>query len=298
MLIAQITDLHVRPRGQAAYRVAETNMMTERAIDALRALTPQPDVVLITGDMTDCGLVEEYELLKSLLGRLPMPVYMVPGNHDRRDNLRRVFADWPSIVADPDFVHYVVDDFPVRLIGLDTLTPGSGAGALCARRLDFLERALAATPHKPSVIFMHHPPLTTGIAHMDAINLTEGSERLADLVHANGRVERILCGHYHRAIDALFGGTLASVAPGVAHQVAFDLDPAHAGALVLEPPAYRLHLYIPHAGIVSHTVYVERFPGPFPFVLDAAYPGRENQKSEADSAMPDASARTETIHFA
>jgi 3',5'-cyclic AMP phosphodiesterase CpdA len=279
MLIAQITDLHVRPRGQAANRVVETNMMTERAIDALRALRPQPDVVLITGDMTDCGLIEEYEVLKSLLARLPMPVHMVPGNHDRRDNLRQVFADWPSVVADPEFVHCVVDDFPVRLIGLDTLTPGSGAGALCARRLDFLARALGRS-HKPSVIFMHHPPLITGIAHMDAINLTEGRERLAELVAANGRVERIICGHYHRAIDALFGGTLASVAPGVAHQVAFDLDPAHAGALVFEPPAYRLHLYLPDAGIVSHTVYVERFPGPFPFVLDAAYPGRDTTKSE------------------
>jgi Icc protein len=279
MLIAQITDLHVRPRGQAACRVVETNMLTERAFDAVAALRPRPDVVLITGDLTDCGLVEENELLKSLLLRLPMPVYMVPGNHDRRDTLKQVFADWPTIVSDPDFIQFVVDDFPLRLIGLDTVTPGSGGGALCARRLDFLARALAAAPQEPTVIFMHHPPFETGIAHMDAIGLTEGAERLAEIVRAHGRVERILCGHDHRAIDTLFAGTLATVAPGVAHQVAFDLDPAHEGALVFEPPAYRLHLYRPGAGMVSHTVYVERFPGPFPFVLGPDYPG---QGSEAD----------------
>jgi Icc protein len=288
MLICQISDLHVRPRGLSAYRVSETNMMTERALDMVAALTPRPDVVLITGDLTDCGLAAEYELLKTLLKKLTMPVYMVPGNHDRRETLKATFSDWPSVVGDPEFVQCVVDDFPVRLIGLDTLTPGSGAGALCERRLDFLARALAADSVKPGVIFMHHAPFATGIRHMDDIGLTEGAGRLAALVRQHGKVERILLGHYHRAIDTLFAGTLASVAPAVAHQVAFDLDPAHQGALVFEPPAIRLHLYAPqvyasqayapqvdapHGGIVSHTVYVERFPGPFPFVLGPDYPG-------------------------
>jgi 3',5'-cyclic-AMP phosphodiesterase len=277
MLICQITDLHVRPRGLAAYRVSETNQMVERALDMVAALRPQPDVVLITGDLSDCGLTEEYELLRKLLKKLPMPVYMVPGNHDRRDTLKAVFADWPGVAGDPDFVQCVVEDFPVRLIGLDTLTPGSGAGALCAKRLAFLERALGADRTKPVVIFMHHAPFRTGIAHMDKIGMTEGSERLAELVRQHGKVERILLGHYHRAIDTLFAGTLATVAPAVTHQVMFDFDPAHEGALVFEPPAIRLHLYTPQIGIVSHTVYVERFPGPFPFVLDPAYPAYQER---------------------
>src|ERR1041384_7331471 len=100
MLICQITDLHVRPLGRAAYRVAETNMMTERALDMVAGLRPHPDVVLITGDMAACGLAQEYEVLKALLKKLTMPVYMVPGNHDQRDTLKAVFADWPSVVAD------------------------------------------------------------------------------------------------------------------------------------------------------------------------------------------------------
>src|SRR5690348_15266461 len=99
MLIAQITDLHVRPRGLAAYRVSETNMMTQRAIDALIALRPRPQVVLATGDLTDCGLIEEYQQLKAMLRRLDLPVFLIPGNHDRRENLREVFADHPGVVA-------------------------------------------------------------------------------------------------------------------------------------------------------------------------------------------------------
>jgi len=270
MLIAQITDLHVRPRGLPANRVVETNMMTERAIDAVIALRPRPDVVLITGDLVDCGLVEEYEQLKIMLRRLDIPFFVIPGNHDRRENLRRVLADYRGVTEDPEFVQFVVDDYPVRLIGLDTLVPGKGEGALCARRLAFLERALAREREKPTVIFMHHPPFDCGIAHMDRIRLLEGAERLAEIVRPHRNVERILCGHHHRAIETRFAGTIASISPGVAHQVTFDITEDGPASLVLEPPAYQLHRYRPETGIVSHTVYVESYPGPFPFLSGSA----------------------------
>ncbi len=89
MLIAQITDLHVRPRGLPAYRVSETNTMVARAVAHLLALDPRPDLVLISGDLTDCGLPEEYEELRGMLARLPMPVHVIPGNHDRRETCAR-----------------------------------------------------------------------------------------------------------------------------------------------------------------------------------------------------------------
>jgi 3',5'-cyclic-AMP phosphodiesterase len=274
MLIAQLTDLHVRPRGRPAYRVTETNMLTERAIDAVNALRPRPDVVLITGDMTDCGLIEEYELLRTMLRRLEVPWHMVPGNHDRRENLRTVFVDHPTVTADPEFVQFVVDDHPVRLIGLDTVVPGKSEGALCARRLAFLQAALAREPRKPTIVFMHHPPFDCGIVHMDRIRLIAGEEGFAAVVRTHANVERILCGHHHRPIQTRYAGTLASIAPGVAHQVTLDLTPEDPGSLVLEPPAYQLHLWRPETGVVSHMAYVERYPGPFPFVLDADYPGQ------------------------
>jgi hypothetical protein len=103
---------------------------------------------------------------------------------------------------------------------------------------------------------------------MDRIRLTEGAEGMAEIVSRHHNVERILCGHVHRPIQTLFAGTLASIAPGVAHQVVLDLAEHHAGALVLEPPAFQLHLYRPDSGIVPHTAYVERFAGPFPFAAD------------------------------
>src|ERR1700733_11049746 len=137
MLICQLTDLHVRPRGLASNRVSETNMFTERAFRVVAGLTPRPDVVIITGDLTECGLEAEYANLSAIIARtLKMPVYVIPGNHDRRENPRRGLAPLPGVPADPQFVQYAVEDQPVRLIMLDTLVPGASHGALSAGQLD------------------------------------------------------------------------------------------------------------------------------------------------------------------
>ena len=60
MIIAQITDLHVRPRGVLAYGSVDTNAMLRRAVAAIAALDPAPDGVIASGDLADCGLEDEY----------------------------------------------------------------------------------------------------------------------------------------------------------------------------------------------------------------------------------------------
>lgn len=269
MIVVQLSDLHLRTRGLPAYRVAETNMLAARAVEAVRALNPPPDLVVITGDLTDNGLAEEYAELAPLLDRLPCPAMCLLGNHDRRDRFRAAFPDRAG--AGP-FVDFVTDLGPLRLIGLDTVVPGASHGALCAARLDALDAALAARPEAPTLIFLHHPPFDCGIAHMDRIALVEGRERLAAIVAAHRQVERVCCGHHHRPIQTRFAATLAQVAPSVAHQVALSLEPDHEGALVLEPGAFLIHALVDGA-VVTHQALVERFPGPFPFTLDPDYPG-------------------------
>lgn len=273
MLIAHITDLHIRPRGKPAYRVSETNALSERALDAIAALRPRPDLLVITGDLTDCGLAEEYALLREMLARLAMPVLMVPGNHDRRAELVAGLQLDPRTVQEAGFVQFVADLPAMRLIGLDTLVPGQSAGGLCEARLAFLDKALEEANGKPVAIFMHHPPFTCGIAHMDSIRLLDGADAFAGIVARHPNIERILCGHHHRPIVTRFAGTIAQIAPSVTHQVTLDLSDDGPATFHMEPAAYLLHSFRDGAGFVSHQAYVERFPGPFPFVLDADYPG-------------------------
>lgn len=273
MLLAQLTDLHVCPVGVAANRVVETNVLVERAIRVVSRMSPAPEAVIISGDLAESGLMTEYEVLAGLLGRyLTCPVYVVPGNHDRRENLRAALAHLPGVVADPEFIQYAVDTHPVRLVMLDTLVPGGGYGRLCAKRLDWLDRTLGARKDKPTIVVMHHPPFDCGIAHMDRIKL-EDADAFRDVIGRHEQVRRILCGHVHRPITTQVAQAIASIAPSVAHQVALDLDPKGPSAFVMEPPAIQIHQVNGRGDIVSHTAYVETYPGPFPFVLAPEYPG-------------------------
>ena len=139
------------------------------------------------------------------------------------------------------------------------------APAATPARLAWLERTLAEGAGRPTVLVMHHPPFATGIAHMDAIGLLEGAAELGALVARHPEIERVLCGHVHRAIEARWHGTIASVAPSTAHQVRLDLSPKGASAFVMEPPGFQLHLWRDGLGIVSHTAAIGRFAGPYPF---------------------------------
>lgn len=269
--IVQLTDLHIRPRGVAANRVAETNMLTARALRAVERLKPAADAVIITGDLTECGLNAEYALLRELLAaELHRPVYVIPGNHDRREVMLDQF---PGLQQADGFIQYAVETLPVRLVMLDTVVPGAGHGELCETRLDWLDRTLAAVPDKPTMIGMHHPPFLCGIGHMDAIALQQ-PERFVDVIARHRQVQRIVCGHHHRPILARVGDAIATICPSAAHQLELDLSDDAPSAFMLEPPAYQIHRWRPDTGFVTHTALVETFPGPFPFLADPDYPGQ------------------------
>lgn len=285
MLIAQISDLHIRPDGQLAYGVSETNLFAEHAIHALLRLDPRPDCLLITGDLTDCGLDEEYAIVKELISRLPFPVYAVPGNHDRREPFRQAFAA-SGYLPDDGPLNFAVACGPVRIVGLDSLVPGESGGALIPETVSFLERTLAEHPDRPTLVMLHHPPFETGIEHMDATRLFEGADALERIVAANPHVRRVLCGHVHRSIQQMFGGTLCQIAPSVGHQVALDLRAGGPSCFVLEAPEFLLHR-VASGDVVTHTAKVDRAPGPFPFLLPDDYPGAKgNEAVIGVSAVP------------
>ena len=272
MLIAHLTDLHVRPHGLPANRVVETNRMCANAVRAVLRLAPRPDCVIISGDLTDNGLVPEYSELRRLLAPLDMPVYMVPGNHDRRDNFQEAFKDYPGIDPAAEFVQYTVEQFPVRLVALDTVVFGAGHGVLTGATLDWLDAALAREPAKPTLIFMHHPPFRAGDRDMDRIRLLDGTERFREIVAKSPQIEHVLCGHHHRSIHVRFAGTVASTGPSTVDQSTLDFT-GGGSQMIMEPPAFQVHLHIEGQGVVSHMVYVADFEGPYPYLRDADYPG-------------------------
>lgn len=263
MLIAQLTDSHVRPAGALFADVVDTRAMLSDAVDSVLALSPRPDVVIFTGDLTNDGEPEAFATLRPILARLPMPVYAIPGNHDDREAM--LALDGVAIVgAGSAFRQYAVDLGDLRLIALDSNVPGKAHGALCAERVAWLEAELANSSDQPVLMMVHHPPAETGIAFMDRIPLTSDPTLEAIISRHAARIQRIVCGHIHRAIFYRWQNVPVSVAPGVAHHVILGLD-GQEPAFVMEPPGFHLHQWSAAHGLVTHHVPIGSYPGPYRF---------------------------------
>lgn len=263
-LFVQLSDPHIREPGRLAYGRINTAPYLATAVKTILAMPQRPQAVVITGDLTDFGREAEYAHLASLLSPLPMPTYLLPGNHDDRGQMRASFPNH-AYLGTEGFMQYSVCIGKVRMLALDTCVDGQSRGALCGARLDWLEDQLKRAAHDPVVIAMHHPPFRTLIGHMDKIGLLEGAARLEAIVARHSNVERVICGHLHRAIDVRFGGTIASTSPSPAHQVALDIDPQAASMWNLEPAGFRVHAWDPQGGLVTHLRACGEFDGPYPF---------------------------------
>lgn len=252
MLIAQITDTHIRAGGAPAFGGgADTTARLRSAVSCVLAMQPRPDVVLATGDLVDDGSTEDYRQLLELLAPLPMPVLPIPGNHDLGSTMREAF---PAIASrlDTPFFQYAIDDFPVRLVAIDTTEPGRVGGVLCAQRLAWIDATLGASA-KPTILFMHHPPFDGGTTPNPDMRCENG-ERLAAIVTKHPHVEAVLCGHLHRAIVRRFGGTVAMTAPATAPALEFRADGSSPKHWVDTPPMLALHVWRAGNELVTHAV--------------------------------------------
>ncbi len=263
-LLLQLSDTHIREPGRLAYGRIDTSPYLRQAVEAIKRLPQRPDAVVITGDLTDFGRASEYEHLRELLEPLTMPIYLLPGNHDDREQMRTSFPEY-GYLGTGGFIQYSVPIGRLQLITLDTVVPQASSGMLCPDRLEWLSCELEKHSDKPVVVAMHHPPFSTLIGHMDDIGLRSGASELEALLSNYQNVERVICGHLHRPIQVRFGATLAVTVPSPAHQVCLDLSPQAASAWMFEPPGFGIHALPPQGRMVSHTAYSASFEGPYPF---------------------------------
>ena len=264
MLIAQLSDPHVRPKSELYQGVVDSNAQFAAAIAALNALDPRPDLVLLSGDLVDHGHDDEYATLLELLATLEIPFLAIPGNHDEREAFRRAFAgkSWLPAAGPVDYV--VGDRGPVRIVGFDVTLPGLHHGMVGVEGAAWLDAMLAAEPGRPTIVMMHQPPFDTGIPYLDLYSCREG-QRLADVLARHRQVERLVCGHVHRFMQVRFGGTMLCTAPSTTTAVALRLRPDAKAASHVEPPAFLLHRWKEGTGLVTHFVPIGTFPGPYPF---------------------------------
>lgn len=266
VLIAQISDLHIKSPGGLAYGRVDTAKAFERCVATLNALNPKPDLVVISGDLVDTPSEGEYDHLRHLLASLELPFVSIPGNHDSRELMRAAFPEqayaFPSGPLDQ-----VTQIGGLDLVLLDSSVPGKPHGELEAPTLQWLSETLASSSTRPALLFLHHPPFIAGIWHMDRQNLLNAGA-LESIVRQHPRVQLVAAGHVHRTAFTMFGGTVATICPAPNHAVDLDLGELREPSFKIEPPAFHLHAWFPgdrFGYVVTHTVPIGEFDGPHPF---------------------------------
>jgi 3',5'-cyclic AMP phosphodiesterase CpdA len=263
VLICQLSDLHVRPKGELYQGVVDSNRMFAEALAHVGRLDVRPDLVLLTGDLVDFGRPEEYRSLRELLAPVDLPYLVIPGNHDDRQALRAAFSDQAYFPSEGP-LNYCIDDYPVRIVGLDSSVPGKHHGLIDAPALCWLAGVLAAEPAKPTLLMLHHPPFMTGIAYMDKYTLKEAGA-LERLVAQHANIEVVVCGHVHRPMTRRWGGTVVCACPSTATEIDLQLRPGAPPQSHSGPRGCMLHHWSPNDGMLSHWVNIGRYQGPFPF---------------------------------
>lgn len=247
MLIAQISDTHILAPDSdhpAAELRAECLRQCVADINA-----QQPDVVIFTGDTVQHGLAGEYARLRELLAPLEAPLCLVPGNRDGKHALRAAFDDYEYLPEEGDFLHYVVEEHAVRLIGIDSTSSGERKGVFCPERQTWLDTVLGERPDRPTLLFIHHPPFDVGDHYVGGYRRPEHATELASVVSRHAQVQGLLCGHVHWPIERRWAGTEARIMPSVAVDVRKGIDEAEAR----ERPIYLLHRLSSESGLASRS---------------------------------------------
>jgi 3',5'-cyclic-AMP phosphodiesterase len=246
MIIAQISDTHIAlDTTDADRRLSDL----ARTIAHINALDPQPDVIVHTGDVVHNGRSDEYAAAVALLADARAPVYVLAGNKDDRANLRAAFSAAGYLARGSDFIQYAIEDFPVRLLVLDTLSATS-KGDFCAERARHLIEMIDADTTRPIAVFVHHPPFEV-LVGPDRIHFQDAAafERLREALQHSGRVVGVFCGHVHRPTT----GFVAHIPATVATSLATTLRKGEYPVETRDRPIYLLHRFEPDGRFMTKT---------------------------------------------
>jgi 3',5'-cyclic-AMP phosphodiesterase len=234
-VVAHLSDCHIGATDEAPARL-------RRALDHVAACAPQPDVVLLSGDLADHGLDVEYEVAAGLLSTVTVPVIACPGNHDVRTRFVQHLGPAESVI---DVAGY-------RLIVLNSLVDAPEGeridrGELTEDSLRLLDEALAAGA--PTFVGLHHPPVDLHVDLMDPIKLST-AEGLAEVLARHSNVVAVLVGHAHTMATTTFAGVPVLVGGGLVSTVTTDAEDLPRLDYA-QPPTIALHL-VEDGHLVTH----------------------------------------------
>lgn len=242
--LAQISDTHVRADdGGAAASQLKRAMAQAREYDV--------DLILLTGDLVNNEREEEYAALAEAIADPPAPLFLMPGNHDERVQLRRRFAGHGYLPSKAP-LHFTIEDHPVRIVALDDVVPGETHGLLGPAGAEWLDATLSADRTRPTLVALHHPPILTHDLLFDKIGLLD-AEAFAAVIARHRQVVRVICGHHHRVAFGQSAHAPVVVAPSSSWTYGLAMNEGQQVApKTSEQPGWMLHAWTSSGGFASH----------------------------------------------
>lgn len=191
LLVAQITDTHLYADAQKELLGLQTTRSLQAVIDQLNALERRPDLLLLTGDLSQDGTAKSYEALQEMLSPLAIPTYWVPGNHDCPKTMAQV------LTRSPISAQKSIDVAPWQIVLLDSSVFGCVHGSLSPESLAWLDQELSQASDAPTLIAFHHPPFLSGSHWMNDIGLLN-AEDFFEVCDRHPQVKLVLFGHIHQ----------------------------------------------------------------------------------------------------
>lgn len=248
MLVAQISDTHIASAApQARSRIADL----ARAVRAINALDPRPEVVLHTGDIAHDGAAGDYAAARAELAKLAPPLLATIGNRDDRREFLAAFRADGYLGEGQDHVQYAVELGALRIVAADTLDDGSALGGFCAEREAGLGRLLSEPTERPTLVFLHHPPVALPDIKGPPLPFRDPAraEALTRLLAGTSSVIAVVAGHVHRSRSVPIGGTCLTTMPSIAVDLSRErLPPDKAGR-----PVFHLH-HVTGCGVATASV--------------------------------------------
>ncbi|MFO0820542.1 MAG: phosphodiesterase [Pirellulales bacterium] len=239
--ILQFTDLHLFTDRTQRLKGVSTWDSFAAVLEDARRFCPQPDLIVVTGDVAHDEAASTYVALRELWGDWLPRCRFLPGNHDLRAGFRRGFAElFPrahgaGVTDDMAPLAFAISLGEWRLIGLDTHIPGQVKGRLGEGQKEWLRGQLRDFAGRPMLIFQHHPPARIGTPWVDDLG-HENAAELAEIVSGSS-VRAVIAGHVHQDCDVEWSGLRVLTTPSTAVQF-------RPGTLQLEvdekPPGYRV----------------------------------------------------------
>ncbi len=243
--LVHLTDPHVPAEKQLLVRGVDTGSRFAATIAAIGALSPRPECVLLTGDLSVAGSPQAARRAVALLRSLRLPVRLTFGNHDDPEALRALLGDRGGELAEKSCQAFDLHGWRVLL--LDSSDLGMKGGFLGPRQRQQLRTELARPPRLPALLFLHHHVLPLGLPWVDPDNLHDWCEFL-EILREAGTVRGVFSGHAHQASQQEWSGIPFFVTPSAGYQ--FCSDPA-GPRVSQEPPAYRLIRILENAFITE-----------------------------------------------